>query len=123
MFKSIYTSFCICLQGTVFEMRKRKGVIKENEKWYYSLEKGDEAKPYILVAEEFKVRNDLITKLHTRDGKLLSARESSAKGRAKWNPNQYTQDYLGPSGPGSDPTIEVYYRSLGLAQARHQLHA
>jgi hypothetical protein len=120
MFKSIMTSFCICLQGTVFQRKPRKGCIKgRDDTWYYSAEGHEECPPYLLVAEEFKVKNDLITKMHTRDGNLVSSRESAKRGRAKWLPDLYEQVYAGPvSEYGFDPRVEVYYRTLGLAQTR-----
>lgn len=123
MFKSIMTSFCICLQGTVFERKPKKCSLKDNkDTWYYSMEGREESPPYLLVAEEFKVRNDLITKLHTRD--TITSRESSRRGRAKWLPDLYEQVYYGGNEPttGPDPSIEVYYRMLGLNQTReHRL--
>lgn len=120
MFKSIMTSFCICLQGTVFERRAKKAHMKDrDETWYYSME-GPEEPPYILVAEEFKIRNDLLTKMHTRDGHLSTSRDASKKGRAKWCPDFYEQVYYGPAIEAStgDPAVEVYYRALGLANTR-----
>lgn len=120
MFRNILTSFCICLQGTVFERGPRKRAVKERqETWYYSVDQDEECKPYLMVAEEFKVKYDLITKLHTRDGQLLSGRDASKRGRAKWCPEKYEQVYHQTHEPScTDPRVEVYYQALGLSSTR-----
>jgi hypothetical protein len=119
MFKSIMTSLCICLQGTLFERRAKKGHKKERpETWYYSVEEAETKEPpYLMVAEEFKVKNDLITKLHTRDKNLMGTDVSKA-GRARWCPDLYEQCYTPSVKSGADPSVEVYYRALGLFHAR-----
>jgi hypothetical protein len=119
MFRKLLTSVSICLQGTLFERRPHKPVIREKqETWYYSLDENG-AKPYLMVAEEFKVKYDLITKLHSRDGQLLNGRDSSKRGRAKWCPEQHEQVYEMTNEPGShDPRVAVYYNALGLGYSR-----
>ena len=111
MFRKLLTSVSICLQGTVFERRPRKPQVRDRqETWYYSIEEA-EAPPYLMVAEEFKVKYDLISKMHTRDGGV----ESSRRGRAKWNPEKHEQVYHCSHEPhGTDPKVEVYYNALGL---------
>lgn len=119
MFRRIMTSFCICLQGTVFERRPKHAFKDRHDLWYYSMEGRENAPPYLLVADEFKVRNDLITKLHGRDGQLLATRDSSKRGRAKWLPDMYEQYYSCTNEPtAGDPRVEVYYSSLGLGLTR-----
>jgi hypothetical protein len=123
MFRHILTSFCICLQGTVFQRGPRKRAVKERqEHWYYSVDQEEQDnKPYLMVAEEFKIKYDLITKMHTRDGHLLSGRDASNRGRAKWNPEKHEQVYQMVNEPGgADPRVEVYYQALGLGQTREQ---
>lgn len=118
MFNSIMTSLCISLQGTLFERKPKKGSLKEHaENWHYSMNER-EAPPYLLVTEEFKVRNDLITKLHARDGQISTTRESSKRGRAHWCPNHYQQHYFGETTSGADPRVAIYYHALGLVNAR-----
>lgn len=120
MFRNILTSMSICLQGTLFERRPRKGgLAPKPETWYYSIDEHDNAPPYLMVAEEFKVRYDFMTKLHTRDGQLLSGRDASKKGRAKWCPEKYEQVYNCSNEPScNDPRIAVYYNALGLGVVR-----
>lgn len=116
MFRKLLTSMSICLQGTCFERRPRERQQRDRvETWYYSLDEAN-APPYLMVAEEFKIKYDLITKLHTRDGHLLSGRDASKRGRAKWNPEKHEQVYqmTNEPSPNTDPKVEVYYNALGL---------
>jgi hypothetical protein len=120
MFRKIITSMSICLQGTVFQRRPRKGAVApKQETWYYSLEQAENAPPYLMVAEEFKVKYDFMTKVHGIDGHLLSGRDASKRGRAKWCPEKHEQVYDCRHEPhSSDPRVAVYYNALGLGVSR-----
>lgn len=125
MFRDIITSMSICLQGTLFERRPRKGPLPDRpESWYYSVEEHEDEKPYLMVAEQYKVRYDFMTRLHTRDAHLLKGRDSSKAGRAKWFSDNYEQCYHMAKAPNcNDPRIAVYYNALGLGIVREvQLH-
>jgi hypothetical protein len=110
----------ICLQGTCFERRPRERHVPDRpENWYYSID-GGEAPPYLMVAEEFKIKYDLITKLHSRDQHKLCGREASNRGRAKWNPEKHEQMYHMTNEPHTapDPKVEVYYNALGFGHSK-----
>jgi hypothetical protein len=119
MFRKILTSMSICLQGTLFERRLRRAVVRDKqETWYYSVDE-QAGKPYLMVAEEFKIKYDLITKLHNVDGQLLNGRDSSKRARAKWCPEKHEQVYDMRNEPhSSDPRVAVYYNALGLGLSR-----
>lgn len=121
MFRKLLTSMSICLQGTCFERRPRERQVPDrSETWYYSIEEA-EVPPYLMVAEEFKIKYDLITKLHSRDSQMLSGRDASRRGRAKWNPEKHEQMYHvthEPNTSAPDPKVEVYYNALGLGHSQ-----
>jgi hypothetical protein len=120
MFKSIYQSLSICLQGTLFRRHSTKASQhRETEVlWSYSMDGQSTCPPYVLTTEEYKIKNDLITKIHCADNRLQESRTEDRRGRAKWLPDFYEQTYDPPAGPGPNPQVELYYRTLGLSIAR-----
>jgi hypothetical protein len=118
MFKSISDALGICLQGTIFSYRaKNTGKGRSCELWQYSMENAD-APPYVITQEEYIVRHDLITKLHSVDNRLQEHRLEARRCRAKWLPDHHQQTYELPNPPAPNPQVELYYRTLGLNIAR-----
>jgi hypothetical protein len=108
----------ICLTGTIFERRAAREFFSQPAAWDYSFEAG-QVPPYVLTQEEFKIKRDLLTKVHSCDNRLAEEREGVRKAKAKWCPDIYEQIYEPPAAPSQgDPQVEVYYHSLGLANIR-----
>ena len=118
MFKSLMNMLSISLQGTLFSSKPKKKAPSTYDLLMYSMDMVDREPPYVLVAEEFKIKHDLISKLHSVDNRLQATRSESRKGRARWCPDVYEQNYGGPKPIALDPQIEVYSRALGLSRTR-----
>lgn len=120
MLQSIFTRLAISLQGTPLSPRAKKHHYKENlpETWSYSMDTVTAIAPYVMTTEEYKIKNDLITKLHSVDNRLQEGRVEAKKGRARWCPDVYEQTYHGEALPALNPQIEIYGRSLGLAKVK-----
>ena len=118
MFKSIFNMLSISLQGTIFASKHKQKASTTYDLLMYSMDMADREPPYVLVAEEFKIKHDLISKLHSVDNRLQATRVESRKGRARWCPDVYEQAYDGPAPVALDPQIEVYSRALGLSRTR-----
>ena len=118
MFKAIGNAVAICLQGTIFERRPKHAATAKYELWAYSFDQ-EKAPPYVLTQEEYKVKNDIITKHHTTENRLQEKRSENRRARAKWSPDVYEQIYIPPVLPAmNNPQVEIYYRTLGLHLAR-----
>jgi len=116
MFRSIFNSLSICLQGTLFS---RKPIHKcKIDPWTASDIEADEH-PYLLVNPDYAVKHDLGSKMNGMDSRLASRRTQVKTGKARWCPNSAEQHYENPNNATSMvPEIEVYWKSLGLSQAQ-----
>lgn len=119
MFKTIYNTISICFEGTIFRRAAKKGLLDKNDEMLWALEGVSHTAPYVLTQDQYLIKNDLISKLHSTDNGLQEAREESKRGRAKWFRDLHQQVYQPqflPSLP--DPQVEVYYRNLRLSFTR-----
>lgn len=120
MFNTLFDSFSICLQGTIFERRPRRAVLNKSAEsaWSYDVSAGSKAPPYVLTNEEWKIKDDILTKWHSVANGLQELRQEDRRGRAKWFIELYQQFYSPKRAVPPDPKIEVYYKTLGLNLAR-----
>ena len=120
MFKAIFDAFSIYLEGTMFRRRHKHAWRQKyaSTLWGHPLEMDSATPPYVLIQEEYKIKNDVITKFHYADNWLQEARIEDKRGRAKWLPSLYQQVYDPPLGPAPNMQVELYYRVLGLNMAR-----
>ncbi|HEY9791219.1 MAG TPA: hypothetical protein V6D22_12520 [Candidatus Obscuribacterales bacterium] len=118
MFKAIKNVLSICLEGTIFRSKPKQQTQRTDNLWSYSMEGKNEYHPYVLTQEEYKIKFDLITKLHSVDNRLQESREEHKRGCAKWVPEKHQQVYETPAPPPPNPQIELYYKALGLNIAR-----
>jgi hypothetical protein len=119
MFKAIWNALSICLEGTMFRSRPKQQCHHDTDNlWEYSMDGRPEYHPYVLTQEEYKIKFDLISKLHSVDNRLQETREEYKRGRAKWIPDMHQQHYDPPAPPPPNPQVELYYRTLGLNMAR-----
>jgi hypothetical protein len=115
MFKFINDTVAICLEGTAFRRRNKKTPNQpiSEQVCSYSPESQSPSPPYVLTQEEYKIKNDLISKLHSTDNRLQETRQRDRRGRAKWIPLHNEQVYNPPTPTASSPQLEVYYKILG----------
>src|SRR5437588_10635112 len=99
MFKRIADAVSILFQGTIFESRHKREILKSDQLWEYCVDGLVRTPPYVLTHDEFKIKNDLITKLRSTDNRLQAVRDGVKKARARWLPDFYEQADVTPPTP------------------------
>lgn len=118
MFRTLRDKLSICLEGTILFSRPKEHARRPGGLWSYSLQGPAAYHPYVLTQDEYKIKFDLISKLHSVDNRLQATREQYRRGRAKWMPDLHQQTYDPPLAPPPNPQVELYYKLLGLACTR-----
>lgn len=113
MFQKVVTSLSLCLQGTPLEFRAKPRACHAEQGAEYSTERSL-APGYLLTTEEYRIKRDLLTRLHTCDNRLRDIRGKANEARARLFPDYHEQTYCVPLQGMRNPQIELYYRKLGL---------
>jgi hypothetical protein len=122
MFRSIFTSLSICLQGTVFERRPKVKAKSEHDECQSHSHETDEEEypPYLIMMDASAVKKDLISRMHGAGSRSVVRRTEGKEGRQKWCRNSNEQPYV-EARAKVDPKVEVYWKALGLGSAQeHQ---
>ncbi len=113
MFKPILTSLSICLQGTFNIGRKKKHYISADDGEEVDFNDSTTSGSYVIVDPSY-MKPSLLARLAMHEDRFYA---EARRGRAHWTPGKYEQMY-DDSKEKADPSIEIYYKKLGLSKQR-----